>query len=67
MNEQQRSAFIIARAAMLNAEIAGMQAENLSRANRGLSPAYDEALFQGMISNYSDLYHNNLLTYLRGE
>lgn len=65
MNEQQRSAFVIAQAAMLNAEIAAMQAENQMRAHRGETPAYADMEFNAVIGRYNILTWNGCLSYLR--
>lgn len=52
-------------AAMLNAILAGMVAENQWRAHRGESPAYDEADFQKVAADYSILSWNGALEFLR--
>ena len=65
MDSTSKSAFIVAQAAMLNAEIAGMQAENQWRANCGHSPAYDGTAFQFVIERYGCLDCNSVLAYLR--
>lgn len=62
MTPEQQSAFIIAQAAMLNAEIATMQAENLHRASRGEATAYTEEVFQATTDKYSCLTHNAVLS-----
>jgi hypothetical protein len=52
MNEELRAAILMARAAALNAEVAGMQAENMQRVHRGESIAYDgKAFFDAIESN----------------
>ena len=66
MNEQMRCAYVIAQAAMLNARIAGMQAENQARNSAGLAPAYDEKTFVE-VAEESGLGHNDVITYLRGD
>jgi hypothetical protein len=48
--EELRAAVLIARAAALNAEVAGMQAENQHRKNCGLAVAYTEEAFQKAIA-----------------
>ena len=66
MNTEQRIAFVIARAADLNARIAGMTAENMQRAACGHSMAYDDAAFCKVADEYAFDY-NSLTLYLRGE
>ena len=65
MNEAQRIAFVTARAADLNARIAGMVAENMQRAARGHSMAYDDASFCKVADEYAFDY-NSLTLYLQG-
>lgn len=64
MNHEARCAYIVAMAACVNAEVAGMQAENAARAAAGLSQAYTEAAFQEVISRYG-IHHNAVIEYLR--
>ena len=53
MTAEQKAAYVMAQAAMLNAEIAAAQAENENRAHRGLSPEYDEkVIFDNIIRRY---------------
>ena len=61
MNEEQKAAFVMAQAAVLNAIIAGMQAENQMREHQGYVPAYVESHFQDAI-NASGCHHNAVLT-----
>ncbi|MCH7910952.1 MAG: hypothetical protein IIB38_15225 [Candidatus Hydrogenedentes bacterium] len=49
MTTEERAAFLIAQAAILNAEIAGMVAENMQREAVGASMAYGEDAFQEVI------------------
>jgi len=65
MTPEQKATFINARVAMLNAEIAGMVAENMQRAAIGDSMAYTEASFTRLMDSYGDLYHNALIDYFR--
>jgi hypothetical protein len=66
MNEDQRAAFIVAQAAMLNARIAGMEAENRGREHRGEAPAYVQIAFEQVIGEFSVLDYNNCIAYLQG-
>ena len=64
MTAEQKAAYVMAQAAMLNAEIAAAQAENENRAHCGLSPAYDEkVIFDNIISRYDNLSHNYLIEF----
>jgi len=65
MTPEQKAAFIMAQAAMLSAEIAGMVAENQARSHRGESPAYTQIAFQEAESRYSILSWNGALEFLR--
>lgn len=62
MDSYQRAAFIVARAAMLNAEIAAMQAANNQHPD---DQPYSGMEFQNIIASYPELEHNNVLLYLR--
>jgi hypothetical protein len=62
-----RAAHVTARAAMLNAEIAGLQAGNLNRADRGHAPAYDDDAFTEVYNRYKDLELENLTAFLLGK
>ena len=55
MTPEMRIAYIQAQTAMLNAEIAMMQAENQARENQGLAQAYGEKEFAATIANYGIL------------
>ncbi|MDH5667859.1 MAG: hypothetical protein OEY86_07610 [Nitrospira sp.] len=57
-------AFLIAQAAILNATIAGMQAENQQRIHRGESIAYPERAFEA-VCNDSLCNHNAAIAYLK--
>jgi len=61
---EQKAAFIIAQAAVLNATILGMEAENSMRAYRGEAPAYDETAFIHAV-NASSCHHNAVLEFFR--
>lgn len=65
MNENQRAAFIMAQAAVLQAEVAGMVAENQHRLSLGHSIAYGEDAFQAAIAR-SGCAHNDAVAFLRG-
>lgn len=64
MNEEQKAAFLMSQVAMLNAQIAGMVAENQYREAIGESPAYNEADFQREASS-SGCDQNSAITTLR--
>lgn len=65
MTPEQKAAFIMGQAAMLNAILAGMLSENQMRLHRGEAPAYTEEAFQRVIAEYSILSWNGALEYLR--
>jgi len=65
MTQEQRCAFLIAQAAVLNAKVFGMQAENMQRAHRGESMAHTEQSFQNEIDG-SICAWNAAIDYLRG-
>ena len=68
MNENQRAAFVVAQAAMLNAEVAGMQAENMARVHLGQAMAYQEDAFRDVVNKYQGtIGHNQAITFLMGE
>lgn len=48
-------ATVLAQAALLNAEVAGMQALNQIRVSIGATPAYDEAAFLNAMGRYPAL------------
>jgi len=52
-------AFVLAQVALLNCEVAGMQAENQHRMNCGLSIAYGAAEFAGVRQQYEALIGSN--------
>lgn len=62
MNDEQKAAFIMAQAACLNAEIAGMVAENMQREVLGHSMAYGEEAFVAAV-NRSHCHHNAVLMF----
>ncbi len=49
MTPEERAAFIVGQAAILNAEVAGMVAENMQREACGYSMSYGEDAFQVVI------------------
>jgi len=57
MTSEQQAAYIMAQAAALNAEVAGMQAENAFREMQGHTIAYGEDAFQAAINRYG-VHHN---------
>jgi hypothetical protein len=65
MNEMSRAAFLIAQAAMLQAELVAMQAANTERESKGYSLAYGEDAFCELQERYSCLTHNGALSWLR--
>jgi hypothetical protein len=65
MDQIARAAFIIAQAAIFNGRIAAMQAANLDRANRGMSPCYGEEEFLSVQVEFQHLEFNSALAYLR--
>lgn len=67
MNSEERSAFIVARSAMLNAQVALMQASNRERELLGLSFAYGESAFESLLAEYQDLGYNDCAIFLRGD
>ena len=52
-------AFVLAQVALLNCEVAGMQAENLHRMNCGLAIAYGADEFAGVRHRYESLIGSN--------
>ncbi len=60
MTEEQKAAYIMAQAAILNATVAGMVAENQSRDRSGLSPSYREDDFARVVHE-SKCTHNDVL------
>jgi len=68
MTPEQKAAFVVAQAALLNARIAAMNAANANRAITGLSPAYDEGDFAKLESYYEGaLGWNAVITLFGGE
>lgn len=66
MTPNQAAAFVIAQAAMMNARIAGMVAENQCRERRGDSPAFGEAEFAAVEQEYGGtLGHNAVIEIFR--
>lgn len=64
MTAEQRAAFVAAQAAMLNAEITAMVAENMERQALGRSMAYTEKQFDAVIRRYEGvLGHNAVVTF----
>jgi len=61
MTQEQKAAYVNAQAAMLNAHIALMVAENMYRDRNGQQIAYCEDAFATAIREYSNLEHNNLI------
>jgi len=57
MTDEQKAAYIMAQAAILNATIAGMVAKNQGRASRGETMAYDEEDFVIEIDDSSCHHH----------
>lgn len=64
MTDEQKVAYIIAQAAVLNAQVQGMVAENMQRQIRGESMAYTERQFEDVITN-SGCHHNAVLEMFR--
>lgn len=68
MNETSRAAFIMAQTALLNAEIAMMQAANKDRELREGCISYGEAAFYSVFARYDAvLGYNSCIAYLRGD
>lgn len=60
MTPEQQAAYVMAQAAALNAEVAGMQAENWMREMQGHTIAYGEDAFQDAINRYG-VHHNAVI------
>ena len=60
MTDEQKIAFIIAQAACLNAEVAGMVAENTYREMRGETIAFGEGAFVAVV-RASGCEHNAVI------
>lgn len=66
MDEQAKAAFILSQVAMMNARIAGMQAENNQRIHLQQAMAYIEADFAAVEREYATtLGYNAVLLYFR--
>lgn len=66
MTPEQVAAFVNAQAALLNARVAAMTAENMQRAALGHSMAYTEEQFDEVIREYEGtLGHNAALELFR--
>lgn len=52
MTPEQKAAWVMAQAAMLNAEIAAMEADNLKSASNGEAVVYGAREFRGVIDKY---------------
>lgn len=65
MTPEQQAAFIMAKAACAMAEIAGMQAENAHRERNGMSGAYGEEAFEGVIVR-NGIGHNDVISFFQG-
>lgn len=64
MTPEQKAAFVVAQAALLNTRVAGMEAENQQRQYRGLAPAYGEDAFISLEREFeSTLGHNAVLLF----
>lgn len=68
MTPEQKAAFVNAQAALLNAEIAGMQAENQHRLSRGETIAYGEDGFHEAFKRYEGvLGHNAVISFFHDQ
>lgn len=65
MTDEQKAAYVMAQAAIMNATVTGMIAENYTRMSRGESLAYGEEAFQELINN-SGIHHNACITLFHG-
>jgi len=59
MSPEQKAALVIAQAALLYAEVAGMVAENMVRGALGETPVYEEACFLEKIEKYERTLHRD--------
>ena len=64
MTPEQQAAYINAQTACATIEATGMQAENMQRALRGESMAYDEEAFMSVIDRYG-IHHNSVMSMFR--
>ena len=62
MTVEQKAALIMARAAVLNAQVAGMIAENQMRMQRDEAIAYDDEAFERLIDK-SNLREDSLVAF----
>ena len=62
MTAEQKAALIIARAAVLSAEVAGMIAENQMRMQRDEAIAYDDEAFESVI-NKANLREDSIIAF----
>ncbi len=65
MTEEQKAAFIMAQAAVLNAQITGMIAENYMCMYNQIPIHYDEAAFKALV-DASPCNHNAVVTFFGG-
>ena len=63
MTPEEKAAFVVAQAAILNARVQGMVAENMQRSHRGESMAYMEDHFVKVVDE-SGIGHNDLIGWL---
>ena len=64
MTPEQRAAFVMGQAALLNAKIAAMQAANAERERSGLAQAYSEKQFDDVITEFEAvLGYNAAISY----
>ena len=59
MTPEQKAAFVVAQAALFNARVAGMVAENQYRTSRGLMVAYGEDAFASLEREFSAVLGHN--------
>lgn len=67
MSQVGRAAQVTARAAMLNCEVAMMQAANQERLSNNLAVAYSDSDFHAVYCKYEDLETDNLTAFLLGK
>lgn len=67
MTPEQKASYVNAQVALLNAEIAGMQAANTYREGRGETIAYGEDEFGYLFDQYKPILHSDALIKLFGE
>lgn len=62
MTPEQKAAYVVAQAALLNAELAMAQADNKMREMQGYAPAYDGVAFADMLRRYeATIGHNAIM------